>query len=318
MTLAPASPGESPASPSGGAVAARTPLAVTSALVQVARPRQWIKNLLVFGAPGAAGILLQPHTIVLTFGAFVAFCLAASGTYALNDVMDADADRRHPRKCRRPVASGLLSPVAALSFGAVLMAATPSDAAAVAGGHFAAVVAVYLVITCAYTLRLKHEPIVDLACVSAGFVLRAIGGGVATGVVLSPWFLIVASFGSLLVVTGKRSAEVAALGEAGTQHRKALAAYPLTLLRSIRVIATGITAIAYCLWAFGRSTQRDLGHHLFWVELSVLPFVLALLLLELRFERGEGGAPEDIALGDRTLQVVGAIWLALVAVAVYA
>ena len=175
-----------------------------------------------------------------------------------------------------------------------------------------------MAVTTAYSLRLKHEPVVDLACVSPGFVLRAIAGGVATGVPLSDWFIIVASFGSLLVVTGKRSAEHAELGELRAAHRPTLSVYPAAFLRSVRLFAASVTVTAYCLWAFERSRQIGHGHHPIWFELSIVPFVIAVLHVELRFERGQGGAPEDLALRDHTLQLLGLVWVALFAVGVYA
>jgi len=287
-------------------------------LIRIARPRQWVKNILVFAAPGAAGVLSHGHVALRAGGAFGVFCLAAAGTYFLNDTLDAAADRHHPVKRFRPVAAGEVPGVTAASTGLVLLAASIGLAWWLAGWQLAVVIAVYASVSAAYSLRLKHEPIVDLACVSSGFVLRAIAGGVATGVRLSDWFLIVASFGSLLVVAGKRSAEHTDLGEMRTAHRRALGSYPPAFLRSVRLIAAGVTLTAYCLWAFERAGQIGLGHHPIWFELSIVPFVMAVLHVELRFEWGQGGAPEDLALGDRMLQVLGVIWVVLFAIGVYA
>jgi len=286
-------------------------------LARIARPRQWVKNLLVFAAPGAAGVLSHGHVALRAGGAFGIFCVAASGTYFLNDTFDAAADRHHPIKRFRPVAAGDVSAGVAAAVGIVLVAASVVLAWWLAGWHLALVIAIYGAVSAAYSLRLKHEPVVDLACVSSGFVLRAIAGGVATGVFLSDWFLIVASFGSLLVVAGKRSAEHTDLGELRAAHRRALAAYPPAFLRSVRLIAAGVTLSAYCLWAFERAAQIGVGHHPIWFELSIVPFVMAVLHVELRFEWGQGGAPEDLALGDHMLQVLGIAWVALFAVGVY-
>ncbi|HUO48565.1 MAG TPA: decaprenyl-phosphate phosphoribosyltransferase [Acidimicrobiales bacterium] len=296
---------------------AHSPWNAATSLVRIARPRQWIKNLLVFAAPGAAGVLTHWHSLLLACGAFGIFCLAASGTYFVNDAVDAEADRHHPLKRRRPVAAGVVSVRLAVSTGFVLMAAAFGLAWAMAGWQFALVIGIYVAIATAYSLRLKHEPIIDLACVSAGFVLRAIAGGVATGVPLSDWFVIVASFGSLLVVTGKRSAEQAEHGQG--IHRPILEEYPPAFLRSVRLLSAAVTVTAYCLWAFERSA-RAVGrhHHPIWFQLSIIPVVLALLHLELRFERGQGAAPEDLALHDHLLQGLGLAWVVLFAVGVYA
>ena len=288
-----------------------------SALLRLLRPRQWIKNALVFVAPGAAGVLVHPHAILLSLAAFVVFSLAASGTYAINDAMDADADRVHPTKRMRPIASGAVSVQTGIVVGSSLIALSVACAWWLAGPRFFAVVAVYLMLTSAYSIRLKHEPVVDLACVSAGFVLRAIGGGVAVGIPLSHWFLLVASFGALFVVTGKRSAESSALGDGGVSHRLTLASYPTAFLRAIRIMAGSLTTITYCLWAFDRSAHLARGHHPIWFELSVIPVVIGLLHIELLFETGHGAAPEELALHDRLLQVVAMAWIGCFALGVY-
>ncbi len=176
-------------------------------LVLLARPHQWIKNLLVFVAPGAAGVLFHPAVFAHAAAAFGIFCLAASGTYYLNDAIDADADRRHPTKCTRPVAAGVVPVPVAVTAGIGMLVVAVVLALPIAGWHLAAVMGAYAGVQLAYSFGLKHEPVLDLACVSTGFILRAVAGGVATSVTLSNWFLIVVSFGSLLVVTGKRSGE---------------------------------------------------------------------------------------------------------------
>ncbi|MGH9028604.1 MAG: decaprenyl-phosphate phosphoribosyltransferase [Acidimicrobiales bacterium] len=287
------------------------------ALVRIARPRQWVKNLLVFAAPGAAGVLSHGHDVSRAAGAFGIFCLAASGTYFLNDTFDAAADRHHPVKRLRPVAAGEVGAPLAACIGLSLLAVAVALAWPLAGWRLALVIAIYAGISSAYSIGLKHQPVIDLTCVSSGFVLRAIAGGIATGVALSDWFLIVASFGSLLVVAGKRSAEHIELGELRSAHRRTLSWYPPAFLRSVRLIAAGVTLTAYCLWAFQRAGQIGAGHHPIWFELSIVPFVMALLHVELRFEWGQGGSPEDLALGDHMLQALGLIWVLLFAIGVY-
>jgi decaprenyl-phosphate phosphoribosyltransferase len=150
-------------------------------------------------------------------------------------------------------------------------------------------------------------------------VVRAIAGGVATGVPLSDWFLIVTSFASLFVVAGKRSAELADRGADGATSRLALASYPPAFLRSVRLIAASVTLSAYCLWAFERAGQIGRLHHPhpLWFELSIVPVVVAVLHLELRFESGHGEAPEELALRDRMLQALGLVWVVLFAIGVY-
>lgn len=288
-------------------------------LVRTARPKQWLKNLLVFAAPAAAGVLGHAGPFLRSAGAAGVFCLAASATYFLNDVLDADADRRHPRKRSRPVAAARVSAPVAATTGLVLMVLALGTGAALAGYRLTVVVAVYLGISSVYSLRFKHEPVLDLACLSSGFILRAIAGGVATNVPLSDWFLIVASFGSLFIATGKRSAEHLEAGEDRGLHRPVLVKYPLNFLQSVRLLSAAVTITAYCLWAFERSAAGlHRHHHPIWSELSIIPVVLAVLYLELHYERGGGAAPEDLALRDRSLQGLAVVWVVLFALGVYA
>jgi decaprenyl-phosphate phosphoribosyltransferase len=295
---------ERPASPGAGEEAARR-RSMASAILRTARPKQWVKNVLVFAAPAAAGVLDQGDVLLKTLVAFVAFCFAASGTYFLNDASDAEADRLHPTKRNRPVAAGDLSLTQARVIGGVLIAASLLIAAPVNDGKLTLVIAAYLAVTVAYSLWLKHEPVIDLAAVAAGFVFRAIAGGVATGVPLSDWFLIVAGAGSLFMVTGKRHAEQVELGDVSQSHRSTLADYSDAYLRYVRAVSSAVLLTGYCLWAFENATAT--GDET-WFRLSIVPFVLAVLRYALVVEQGGGGAPEEVVLSDRTIQVLGVLW----------
>lgn len=288
-------------------------------LWRTARPRQWPKNLLVLAAPAAAGDLGHLAVLLQALVAGAIFLLASVGTYFLNDAADAAADRLHPRKRLRPVAAGELTVRTAALAGAVAVLASVPLAALLAGRALALVMGCYAAVNLAYSRWLKHVPVIELGCVSAGFVLRAVAGGAATGVPLSAWFVIVACFGSLLVAAGKRSGELHELGEGADGHRAALASYPPPFLRSVRVMASTVLVTAYCLWALDRSARPADSRPaaMLWYELSIVPVVLAVLYLELLFETGRGAAPEELALGDRTLQALGLAWLGLLAVGIY-
>ncbi len=290
-------------------------------LVRLARPKQWIKNLLVFVAPAAAGVLFHHSVFWHGVGAFGVFCLAASGTYFLNDAFDAPADRAHPTKRFRPVAAGVVPVPLALVVGLTALAASIGLGQVLAGWHLALVMAVYGLINVAYSLGLKNEPILDLAAVSAGFVLRAVAGGVATGVALTDWFLIVASFGSLLIVTGKRSGEKELLAKEQADDgsiRQTLGLYTPTFLRSVRTLSAAVTVSAYCLWAFGRAAELHKGTDPIWFQLTVIPFTIALLHIMRLLDSGKGAAPEELAIHDHRLQIYGVCWIALFAAGVYA
>jgi len=293
---------------------------MAAGLVRVARPRQWIKNFLVFVAPAAAGALHHPHVILTSLGAFGIFCVAASGTYFLNDSIDADADRAHPTKRNRPIAAGVVPEGLGMGIGIGLLVVSFALAALLAGWPLALVMIVYGLINTFYSLGLKNEPILDLVCVSSGFVLRAVAGGVATKVPLSNWFLIVASFGSLLIVTGKRSGEKKLLADSATDQgevRQTLGMYSVSFLQAVRTLSAAVTVTAYCLWAFERATQVHPGHHPIWIQLTIVPFVIALLHVVRLLDAGDGSAPEELALRDHRLQIYGAVWVALFAIGVY-
>lgn len=284
-------------------------------LLRTARPRQWVKNVLVFAAPGAAGVAFDPPTLAPILGAFAAWCLVSSGTYFLNDASDVEADRHHPRKRNRPVAAGVISVRTAQLSAALLLAGGIGLPLAWGAPGVSGVLALYAVITIAYSLGLKDEPIIDLAAVASGFVLRAISGGIAADVAISNWFLIVASFGSLFMVAGKRHAEHVDLRESRGAHRATLDDYSISFLGYVRSVSSSVAIAAYCLWAFEKADAATLGVAF---QLSIIPFVIALFRYALLVDAGRGGAPEEIVLGDRTLQAVGLVWLAVFAVGVHA
>jgi decaprenyl-phosphate phosphoribosyltransferase len=282
------------------------------ALLVTARPRQWAKNLLVFGAPITGHALLQPGPLARATLTFVAFCLVSSGMYYVNDIVDRRMDRAHPRKRFRPIAAGQLGVRLALAVAVLLVVGGLTVAVWGGGPEVGAVVAVYVALTLAYTFVLRDIVLVDLAAVAGGFVLRAVAGGVAVDVPLSSWFLIVACFGALFIATGKRRAEHSGLGEARGDHRRTLAEYTEPYLRYVMSSASTVTIAAYCLWAFEGASGRSLAS-----ALSILPFVLGIYRYAMLLDAGSGDAPEDIVMRDRPLQLAGLLWVVLVILGVY-
>ena len=296
-----------------GAPAPRRPLRTARAILRSARPRQWLKNVLVAAAPGAAGVLLHRTILVRTGLAFVAFCLVAGGMYLLNDASDVRWDREHPRKRHRPVAAGLISVRTAVVAGCLWLAAGLGVSASL-GIAFTGVVAAYVGLTVAYTVWLKRVAVIDLALVASGFVLRAVGGSTAAGVRISQWFLILISFGALFVVAGKRHGEALAASQAGPEDPARTEGYTIPYLRYVWMVASAVSIAAYCLWAFA---EPHIHHGVAWGEVSVVPFVLAVLRYALLIEWGHGAAPEDVLYGDRTLQVLVLLWLAVYGAGIY-
>ncbi|GHB21458.1 decaprenyl-phosphate phosphoribosyltransferase [Streptomyces xanthochromogenes] len=297
------------------ASATRRLLALPGALVRTARPRQWIKNVLVVAAPAAAGRLASPYDIAQLALVFCLFTMAASAVYLINDARDAEADRAHPDKCRRPVAAGQVPVVVAYATGAVLAVLAPMAAALTCNAMTATLLSGYVVMQLAYCVKLKHVLVVDLVVVTTGFLMRAMIGGVALGIPLSRWFLITAGFGALFMVSAKRYSEALQMEGRGGATRALLDAYTTGYLRFVWQLAAGVAVLAYCMWALEAGGMEG-GSLLPWRQLSMVPFIGAILRYAVFADRGSAGAPEDVVLHDRALAVIGLVWVALYALAV--
>lgn len=285
--------------PTAAPLAAHTPRLrrLPRALLTVARPAQWIKNVLVLAAPAAAVTLTRPEVLIRSLAAVLVFTIGSVGGYLLNDAHDVHADRQHPVKRTRPVAAGELRIRTAqvLGYGLCVLALA---AALPLGWRFTATILAYLALTAAYSRWLKRIAVLDIIAVAVCFLLRAIGGGAANRIPLSHWFLMVAAFGALFLVIGKRRAEQAALGPDAVGHRAVSAAYTAEWLSQVQGLALSATVVAYCLWAF-QSLDREMLHSL--VALSTIPFTTALLRYTLLVSHGAGERPEHTLVRDRLL-----------------
>lgn len=290
------------------AAATRTsPRQAAYALAQATRPKQWVKNALVFAAPLAAGVLTRPKVFEDAVLAAVVFTTAAAGGYLINDVQDAAKDRLHPEKRHRPIASGALGTATAAIAGAMLITCAPLVALAADRELLAVLVLIYSATMLAYTAGLKHVPLVELLVLSSGFVLRPLAGAFTTNVQPSGWFLIVCCAGALTVVVGKRQVELERLGGQAVEHRKALAGYSAEGLRLLRQVSMPLTIAAYCGWALTRHGVHDQVLAL----LSAVPLGLAMLRLGALNDAGSGDAPEAVLLRDRPMQLAALAWALL-------
>ncbi len=299
----------------GAAIALPPRRGALRAAVVTLRPRQWIKNFLVIAAAGAAGALGHDDVPVHVGLAFVAFCMLASGIYAINDVRDADEDRLHPRKRLRPVAAGELAPRAAIWLGITLMAAglvlcefiEPLLAVVGAG---------YVALSLSYTLVWRHVLLLDIFAIAGGFVLRAVAGGVASPVTLSRAFVLVVTAAAVFVAAGKRHGEVRRTAQAAVVpgRRRVLEGYTERRLRVILMASAVAAILAYAVWAF----ELPAVHGVPWRPLTIVPFALCIARYGALINRGRGESPEDVLLNDRLLQVAGALWLVLFALGVHA
>jgi 4-hydroxybenzoate polyprenyltransferase len=286
-----------------------------TAFCEALRPKQWTKNLLAFAAVLFARRMGDPHALANAFVAFACFCLAAGACYLVNDVMDAERDRRHPEKSRRPVASGRLSPAAA-AVGAVVLMVVAVGACVAVNVDLALCVAVYIVLQLAYSFWLKHVVILDVLAIAFGFVLRAIAGALAIQVEISPWLLVCTLLLSLLLAIGKRRGELQMLDEEAANHREALGDYNPYLLDQMTAVVTSATVMAYCLYTFSERTIQDLGT----TDLKyTIPFVIYGIFryLYLVHKRGLGADPSHLLLTDRPLLATVILWVVVAGVVVY-
>lgn len=283
-------------------------------IIKALRPRQWIKNVLVVAAPLATlggNVHYDYGDLFFKVGvAFVAFSLAASSIYLVNDARDVEADRQHPTKRFRPIAAGVISPALAYALAIALAATTLAISAAIAPS-LALVIGVYLAIQLGYCFGLKHQAVLDICIVSSAYLMRAIAGGAATGIPLSQWFLLVMAFASLFMVAGKRYAELQLAERTGAKIRKSLEGYTDTYLRFVWTMSATAVVVCYGLWAF----ERD-GHSGSWFAISMVPITIAVLRYAVDVDGGVAGEPEDIVLQDRVLQVLGVAWIAIICVAI--
>ncbi|WP_410658509.1 decaprenyl-phosphate phosphoribosyltransferase [Amycolatopsis sp. lyj-112] len=296
------------ADPSAGAAAPKKIAGgLVGGIIKTARPRQWVKNVLVFAAPFFAFSKSTDRSglLIAALIAFAAFSLVASSVYLINDAVDVEADKAHPTKRNRPIAAGIV-PVPVAYVSAVVFFAVGLGISFFASWQLAVVLAVYEAVQLGYCFGLKHQPVVDLAIVGSGFLMRSIAGGVAAGIAMSQWFLLVTAFGSLFMVAGKRYAEIMLFERTGAKIRSSLKKYSASYLRFVWATSAAILIMSYCLWAF---EIRQIEHNSVWAVVSMVPFVVAVLRYAVDVDGGNAGEPEEIALKDRVLQVLGASWV---------
>jgi 4-hydroxybenzoate polyprenyltransferase len=278
------------------------------ALIQSLRPKQWIKNLLLFAGVIFTANLKNPALLGRSFAGFAIFCILSGVVYLINDLRDAQSDRNHPEKKNRPIASGRLSKAAAYS--AIFILGIPAlTASFFLGIGFGICSAIYVLLVTLYSLSLKHYVILDLMLVAMGFVIRAIAGieAIATpGYIpeITPWFIACTLFLALFLAICKRRHEILLLNNGAIGHRPVLEEYSPAFLDQMVAISTTATIISYALWS-------TIGKFANYQMIFTLPFVLYGIFryLYLVYKKEEGGAPELILLKDRSLLIDILLWL---------
>lgn len=283
-----------------------------SALIKAMRPRQWTKNGFIFFALIFDKQLFSPEPFLRTLEGFFLFCLTSSAVYLFNDIADVEGDRQHPQKKYRPLASGIL-PVRVAVGAAVVLSLVALLLGYFLAPAFAAILAIYLTLNVLYSIWLKHIPILDVLIISSGFVLR-VAAGVALITVerFSPWLYMITILFSLYIGLGKRRAEMNLLAEGAGAYRKVLDGYTIPLLDQYITIVSGMTIVAYSLYTFS-APNLPTNHSM----MLTIPFVVYGIFryLQLIQTGHAAGAPDEVALKDRPLQVTVLLWgLAVIAV----
>jgi 4-hydroxybenzoate polyprenyltransferase len=279
------------------------------------RPAQWTKNLLVFAGVLFGRRLLDAHAVAEAIAAFVIFCALSGSVYLLNDIADRDADRQHPLKRLRPIASGAVSLPLAMGTAAILGAVSLASAFRLSAA-FGTVAAVYLVLQTAYSHVLKNIVIVDVLTIAIGFVLRAVAGAVAVNVEISRWLFVCTILLALFIALAKRRHEIVLLAGDAVSHRPILGEYSAYLLDQMIAVVTASTLISYVFYTISPETAEKFGTE--WLGLTI-PFPLYGIFryLYLVHQREGGGSPADLLLTDRPLLACVALWAAAVAVIIY-
>jgi 4-hydroxybenzoate polyprenyltransferase len=274
--------------------------------IYLLRPQQWLKNLMVFFPPFLSGVLLKHWTIFDGVLPFAAFCCASSTTYIFNDFLDLEQDAIHPEKCRRPLAAGKLTRRAALYYAALLLSVSLLLAWKVSL-LFLLYVVLYLAISSAYSLRLKHMPILDIFCIAFGFVLRLYGGGAAFNVIISDWLFLTVFLLSIFLSVGKRYSEKRSLGVLAVDHRPALKVYPAGFLDAAMCLSGASVLVTYSIYVINKPLL------VYTVPLCLFGLLRYLLMIK----SGADGDPTDALTKDGLLLIVGVLWILIVGLSVY-
>lgn len=286
--------------------------------IAVLRPAQWVKNIVVFAGPAAGMRLFSIESFTHAAIAFSAFCLAASATYAINDVVDRTADAKHPTKRLRPIARGAIAPVAAVVYAVLLVLAAFALTVLLPNRSVSAVLGCYMVMTVSYSLGLKRRMILDVILIATGFVLRAWAGSLAVGVPTSEWLVACIFTLCLFMGFGKRRCEIAVIGNAedAGQHRRTLLRYTPQLLTHLISVSAGMAVVTFLIYTMDRSGGTVPFHkeQLFYTLPVVVYGIFRFAMLT---EVGDYSGPTEIVLKDKGILAAVSLWIAAALVIVY-
>ena len=285
-----------------------TPVSLLIALIKAIRPKQATKNLFVFAAIIFAGKISDRTALLQTLAAFLLFTAVSGSVYLLNDILDVEQDKLHPKKSKRPIASGEL-PVPLAVVGSVALAIVGIGFGFALRPLFGAAVAAYLLLQIGYCFSFKHIVLLDVFTIAIGFVLRTVAGGLATHIPISHWLILCSLQLALFLGFGKRRQELVLLGENAGSHRKILDEYSLPFLDQMINVVAGVTIVCYSVYSI--ESESAAKHPRLWVTVPLVIFSVCRYLY-LVYQKGWGGAPDEVLLKDRTLQIAIGIWLLLI------
>ena len=288
-------------------------MALQSLLISM-RPKQWLKNVLIFTALVFDEKLFDKQAFLATFSGFILFCLISSSVYLLNDITDVEADRQHPTKRNRPIASGELK-ISTARWAVILILLISIPLAYLLSPSFCLILLVYLVLNLSYSRWLKHVVIIDVFVLASFYVLRVVAGLTLIDVTrFSPWLYVVTTLLALYIGLGKRRAELTLLSDGAHTHRRVLDGYSLPLLDQYITIVSATTIVAYSLYTF--SAPNLPSNHAMMLTIPFAIYGILRYLYLVQTNQG-GGAPEEELFSDRPLQITILLWGSVVVLILY-
>jgi 4-hydroxybenzoate polyprenyltransferase len=275
---------------------------------RIMRPVQWLKNLMLLFPPFLGGTLFQIESLLTIFLSVATFCVASSATYIINDINDLTADREHPHKRFRPLASGHISVTTAKLLACILVAISLLSSTAISNS-FLMLVIFYFLVSVGYSLFLKNYPVVDLFCISSGFIFRLLAGGEAFRVTVSEWLFLSVFLLAIFLSTGKRLSEKLSLGSDACRHRRALAAYPEGFLNGVMFMTGAVVLVTYSMYVLSKHSTLLLY--------SIPLCCFGLFRYILRVQTGKSGDPTESLTKDIPLLIVGSTWALMMGWGIY-
>ncbi|MGM9717654.1 MAG: decaprenyl-phosphate phosphoribosyltransferase [Prevotella sp.] len=285
-------------------------------ILKILRPHQWVKNTFIFIPLFFGGSLFDMADWTSSLVAFVAFSFAASAIYSINDIVDVEADKKHPKKCKRPIAAGLVSKRQASLLAIILAIAALALPFLLNNWMLSVVIALYLAMNLCYCIRLKHYAIIDVCIVALGFVMRIVAGGVATDIVLSRWIVMMTFLLTLFLSFAKRRDDVLIMNETGMAPRKNTSRYNLTFINQAITITGGVMLVCYIMYTVSPEViERFNSPNLYMTSFFVILGLLRYIQLTVVDERS--GEPTRLVLSDRLIQLIIAGWIISFAIIIY-